>query len=185
MAEKELKPAIGKVLFTEEQIRERAKEIGAQISKDFEGEKVVLLGTLKGSVPWMAEVMKWITTSVEIDFIGASSYGSSTISSGVAKFWLEPKENLYNKNVIVVEDIIDTGNTLSYVIKKLEEKNPKVVKICNILDKSARRVADIQGDYVGFPVEDLFVVGYGLDYDEKYRNLPYISFLDEQDVEAL
>lgn len=179
------KTSIGNILFTEEQIRERAKEIGAQITEDYAGEQVVVLGTLKGSMPWMAELIKHIELDCILDFIIASSYGSSTISSGVVKFSLEPKENLYNKNVIVVEDIIDTGNTLSYVKKKLEERHPKSIKICSMLNKKARRVADIEGDYIGFEVDDLFVVGYGLDYDQKYRNLPYISYLDENDIEKL
>lgn len=181
---RELKP-VGKVLITEEQIRKRAEEIGEQISKDFAGEKVVLLGTLKGSLPWMADVMKNIDLNVEIDFLIASSYGSSTISSGVVKIALEPKENLYNKNVILVEDIIDTGRTLSYLVKKLEERHPKCIKICSMLDKPSRRVADIHGDYVGFEVDDLFVVGYGLDFDQKFRNLPYVSYLEEEDISNL
>lgn len=177
--------SIGNVLFSEEQIRQRAIEIGQQITKDYEGEQVIILGTLKGSVPWMAELIKHIDLDCILDFMQASSYGSSTISSGVVKFTLEPKENLYNKHVIIVEDIIDTGNTLSYVIKKLQERSPKSLKICSMLNKQARRTADIEGDYIGFEVEDLFVVGYGLDYDQKYRNLPYVSYLNESDIENL
>lgn len=179
------KDRIGNVLFTEEQLRNRAKELGEQISKDYEGEEVILLGTLKGSVVWMADIMKSITIDVTIDFIQASSYGSSTTSSGVVKIGYEPSENMYNKNIIIIEDIIDTGNTLFYLNKKLMERGPKSIKICTMLDKPSRRVADIKGDYVGFEVEDLFVVGYGLDYDQKYRNLPYISYLTEEDVESL
>ncbi|MBQ0005241.1 MAG: hypoxanthine phosphoribosyltransferase [Clostridiales bacterium] len=176
---------IGSVLITEEQIRQRAKEIGEQITKDFEGEKVIIIGTLKGSVPWMAELIKHIDLDCVLDFMIASSYGSSTVSSGVVKFSLEPKENLYNQNVIIVEDIIDTGNTLSYILKKFEERGPKCIKICTMLNKESRRVADIHGDYVGFEVEDLFVIGYGLDFDQKFRNLPYVSYLNEEDIEKL
>lgn len=176
---------IGKVLLTEEQIRQRAKELGEQISRDYEGESVLLLGTLKGSLVWMADIMKSITIDASIDFIQASSYGSSTTSSGIVKIGYEPAENMYQKNVIIIEDIIDTGNTLFYLTKKLQERSPKSLKICTMLDKPSRRIADINGDYVGFEVEDLFVVGYGLDYDQKYRNLPYISYLTEEDVEKL
>lgn len=176
---------MGKILFDEKAIRDRAAEIGKQITEDFAGEDVVALCTLKGSLPWTADVIKNIDLDLVLDFIKASSYGSSTVSSGVVKISIEPKENLYNKNVIIIEDIIDTGNTLNYLVKKLEERHPKCIKICTMLNKEERRVADIHGDYVGFEVDDLFVVGYGLDYDEKYRNLPYISYLEEEDIEKL
>lgn len=176
---------IGKILLDEKQIQERAAEIGKQITEDFAGESVVVLCTLKGSLPWTAEVIKNIELDMVLDFIRASSYGSSTTSSGVVKISIEPKENLYNKNVIIMEDIIDTGNTLSYLIKKLEERGPKSVTLCTMLNKQARRVNDIKSDYIGFEVDDLFVIGYGLDYDEKYRNLPYVSYLEEDDIEKL
>ncbi len=176
---------VGKVLFDEKQIRKRAKELGEIISKDYEGEELILLGTLKGSLHWMADLSKCINNNAIYDFVIASSYGSSTISSGIVKIALEPTQNLYNKNVLVIEDIIDTGNTLAYLIKKLEERNPKSIEICTMLDKAARRTNDIKPKYVGFEIDDLFVVGYGLDYDEKYRNLPYISYLEADDVESL
>ena len=144
-----------------------------------------MLGTLKGSLLWMSDVVKNINLDVKLDFIQASSYGSSTISSGVVKVGYEPSENMYNRNVIIMEDIVDTGNTLSYIVKKLEERNPKSVKICTMLDKPSRRVSDIKADYIGFEVENLFIVGYGLDYDQRFRNLPYVSYLTEEDVEAL
>ena len=176
---------IGKILLDEETIRNRAKEIGKQISEDLAGEEAVILCTLKGSLPWTADVIKCIDAPIILDFIKASSYGSSKTSSGIVKISVEPKENLYNKHVIIMEDIIDTGNTLFYVMKKLEERHPKSVKLCSMLNKQARRTTDVKGDYIGFEVEDLFVIGYGLDYDEKYRNLPYISYLEEDDIEAL
>ena len=132
-----------------------------------------------------SDVVKNINLDVKLDFIQASSYGSSTISSGVVKVGYEPSENMYNRNVIIMEDIVDTGNTLSYIVKKLEERNPKSVKICTMLDKPSRRVSDIKADYIGFEVENLFIVGYGLDYDQRFRNLPYVSYLTEEDVEAL
>ncbi len=182
MAEKN---KFGTVLFTQEDITKRAKEIGKQIDKDYEGEEVIFLGTLKGSVPWLVDIMKHTTVDSMVDFITASSYGSATTSSGVVKITYEPKINMYNKHVLVIEDIIDTGATLKYLTQKLAERGPKSVKICTMLNKESRRVNDLHADYVGFEVEDLFVIGYGLDYDQKYRGLPYISYLDESDVENL
>lgn len=176
---------VGRILISEEEILRRAREIGQQITKDYKGEEVVVLGTLKGSLLWMSDVVKNINLDVKLDFIQASSYGSSTISSGVVKVGYEPSENMYNRNVIIMEDIVDTGNTLSYIVKKLEERNPKSVKICTMLDKPSRRVSDIKADYIGFEVENLFIVGYGLDYDQRFRNLPYVSYLTDEDVEAL
>ena len=186
MAEKENENAvIGKILFSQEDITKRAREIGKQIDKDYEGEEVIFLGTLKGSVPWLVDVMKSTTVDSKLDFITASSYGSSTTSSGVVKISYEPQINMYNKNVIVVEDIIDTGNTLKYLLAKLQERGPKSIKICSMLNKESRRVADLHADYVGFEVDDLFVIGYGLDFDQKFRGLPYISYLEEDDVDSL
>ncbi len=185
MAKKNEQVAVGKILYTQEEIQKRAKQIGAQIDKDYEGEDILFLGTLKGSVPWLVDVMKNTTVNSELDFITASSYGSSTTSSGVVKITYDPEINMYNKNIIIVEDIIDTGNTLKYLLTKLEERGPKSIKICSMLNKESRRTTDLHADYVGFEVEDLFVVGYGLDYDQKYRNLPYVSYLEAEDVEKL
>ena len=175
----------GKILFSQEDITRRAKEIAKQIDKDYEGEELILLGTLKGSVPWLVDIMKYTTVDTKLDFITASSYGSSTTSSGVVKISYEPDINMYNKNVLVVEDIVDTGNTLKYLLSKLDERGPKSVRVCTMLNKESRRTADFHADYVGFEVEDLFVIGYGLDYDQRFRSLPYISYLDESDVEKL
>ena len=176
---------VGKVLFTQEQITKRAKEIAAQIDKDFEGEEVILLGTLKGSILWLADILKYMKTDAIVDVISASSYGSSTTSSGVVKINFDPQVNMYDKNVIVIEDIVDTGRTLTYLLPKLEERGPKTVKLCTMLNKQARRTDRVEPDYIGFEVDDLFVVGYGLDFDQKLRGLPYISYLDEKDVENL
>ncbi|MCQ2567545.1 MAG: hypoxanthine phosphoribosyltransferase [Mogibacterium sp.] len=176
---------LGKVLYTQEDITRRAKEICKQIDKDYEGEEVLLLGTLKGSIMWMVDIMKYLTVDTSIDFITASSYGSSSFSSGVVKITYEPNVNMYNKNVIIIEDIVDTGNTLKYLIEKLEGRGPKSIKVCSMLNKEARRKTDFKADYVGFEIDDLFVVGYGLDFDQKYRDLPYISYLDAEDVEKL
>ncbi|MBQ1390726.1 MAG: hypoxanthine phosphoribosyltransferase [Firmicutes bacterium] len=172
------KETVGRVLFTEEMIRQRAHELGEQISRDYAGEPLVLLCTLKGSVVWMGDLMKEITIDTEIDFISASSYGSSTSSSGVVKISKDVKMDLFQKNVLIVEDIVDTGNTLAFMRDYLKERNPKSVKICTMLDKPSRRTADVVPDYIGFTVDDLFIIGYGLDFDQKYRNLPYVSYLD-------
>ena len=170
---------IGTVLITEEQIKARAKEIGAQISEEFAGEEVMLIGILKGALPWMADVMKSITLDCTIDFMACPSYGSSTKTSGVVKINKDLDSDIEGKNVIIVEDIVDSGITLSYLEKYLANRGPKTIKLCTLLDKPAGRRSDVEADYVGFEVEDLFIIGYGLDYDQKYRNLPYISYLNE------
>lgn len=172
---------IGKILYTEQDIRQRAQELGAQITKEFEGEELVVIGTLKGSIPWMCDLLKCLDLDTSIDFVKASSYGSSTTSAGVVKISMDTEMNLYNKNVLVVEDIVDSGNTLKYLLEKLEERHPKKLKVCTMLDKPSRRVANFHADYIGFEVEDLFIIGYGLDYDQKYRNLPYISYLQNEE----
>ena len=171
----------GTVLLTQEQIWKRAEEIGKQISEDFAGEELVLIGTLKGAVVWMADMMKTITLDTQIDFVSASSYGSGTVSSGNVKIKKDIELDITGKNVIIVEDIIDTGNTLKYLKGYFQSKNAKCVKICTLLDKPSRRTADIKADYIGFSIDDLFVVGYGLDFNQKYRNLPYVSYLDSYD----
>jgi len=169
---------VGTVLFTEEQIRRRAAELGRQIAEDYKGEPLYLIGTLRGAVVWMADMMKAIPNDQEIDFMMASSYGSGTTSSGVVKIKKDLEGDIYGKHVLIIEDIVDTGTTLSHLKKYLADRNPKSIKICTLLDKPSRRTADIQADYIGFEIDNLFVVGYGLDYDQKYRNLPYISFLE-------
>lgn len=172
------KNVIGKILYTEKDIQKRAAELGAAITKDYEGEELILLCTLKGGIVWMADIMKNIDLDTKIDFVSASSYGSGTSSSGIVKITKDVEMDLYNKHVMIIEDIVDTGTTLKYLRDYLADRNPKSVKICTLLDKPSGRVADIQADYIGFTVEDLFIVGYGLDYDQKYRNLPYISYLE-------
>ena len=176
---------IGKVLYSQADITKRAKEIAAQINKDYEGEDLILLCTLKGSVLWFADILKNITVDTKIDFVSASSYGASKTSSGVVKIKFDPEINMYNSHVIVVEDIVDTGNTLKYLLAKLQERGPKSVKVCTMLNKESRRTTDLHADYVGFEIDDLFVIGYGLDFDQRFRELPYISYLEEDDVEAL
>ncbi|MBR2674505.1 MAG: hypoxanthine phosphoribosyltransferase [Mogibacterium sp.] len=181
-----VKPKIlGKILYDYEQIQERAKEIAAQIDKDYEGENLILLCTLKGSVLWFSDILKYMEIDCKIDFVSASSYGSATSTSGVVKISLDPNINMYNSHVLVVEDIVDSGTTLKYLMGKLEERGPKSVKVCTMLNKEARRTVDFHADYVGFEIDDLFVIGYGLDYDQRLRGLPYISYLEENDVEEL
>lgn len=176
MAKDEIK---GKILLTQEQILDKAEELGKQISEDYAGETLVLIGTLKGAVMWMADLMKQISLDTEIDFVSASSYGSGTISSGNVVIKKDIDIDIENKHVMIIEDIIDTGNTLKYLKDYFLAKHPKSVKICTLLDKPSRRAADVRADYIGFTVDDLFIIGYGLDYDQKYRNLPYISYLDD------
>lgn len=168
-----------KVLVTEEQVAERVKEIGAQISKDYEGKEVHLICVLKGGVFFMCELGKRITVPVTMDFMSVSSYGDGTSSSGVVRIVKDLDESLEGKDVLIVEDIIDSGRTLSYLINILEKRNPKSMRLCTLLDKPDRRVVDnVKVDYVGFEIPDEFVVGYGLDYAQKYRNLPYIGVVE-------
>ena len=169
---------IGKILYTEDEIRARAAELGRQITRDYRGEELIILGTLKGAVMWMCDLIKNINLDTKIDFISASSYGSGTTSTGIVKVNKDVGFDLYKKNVLIVEDIIDTGFTLNYLKNYLRDRRPKSVKICTMLDKPSRRRVDLTAEYIGFVVDDLFIIGYGLDFDQKYRNLPYISYLE-------
>lgn len=168
---------IKEVLVSEEQLKARIAELGAQISKDYEGKNLVLVSILKGSVVFMADLMRAVSIPCSIDFMVVSSYGSSTVTSGLVKIIKDLDDDLSGKDVLIVEDILDTGVTLSNLVPMLKLRNPNSVKICTILDKPSRRKVDIEPDYEGFEVPDKFVVGYGLDYDEKYRNLPYVGVL--------
>lgn len=170
---------IGTVLITNEQIKQRAKEIGAEIERDFAGEEVVMIGILRGAAPWMTDVMMNVGLDVKIDFMSCSSYGASTKSSGIVKINKDLDLTIEGQNVIIVEDIVDSGITLNYLRTYLGNRQPKSLKICTLLNKPSGRRCDLEPDYVGFEVEDLFIIGYGLDYDQKYRNLPYISYLNE------
>ena len=169
---------IMKVLVSEEELKAKVAELGAQISRDYEGKNLVLVSILKGSVVFMADLMRAVTIPCSIDFMVVSSYGGgNTTSTGLVKIIKDLDGDLSGKDVLIVEDILDTGITLSNLVPMLKMRNPNSVKICTILDKPSRRKADIAPDYEGFAVPDEFVVGYGLDYDEKYRNLPYIGVL--------
>lgn len=167
-----------RVLISEEDVDAKIAEIGKQISEDYAGESVHLLCILKGSVFFTCELAKRITVPVSLDFMSVSSYGDGTSSSGVVKIAKDLDETIEGKNVIVIEDIIDSGRTLHYLLDVLEKRNPKSMKLCTLLDKPERRVKDVKVDYTGFAIPDEFVVGYGLDYAQKYRNLPYIGVVE-------
>lgn len=172
-----------RVMYTRQQIQERVTEIGAQISKDYAGEKVVLVGVLKGACLFLSDLARSISLDASFDFIAVSSYGSGKMSSGEVKLVKDVDQSLQDKNVIIVEDILDTGYTLTYLSKLLQAAQPKSLKIAALLDKPSRRIQPIQPDYYGFKIPDEFVVGYGMDFAEQYRNLPDICIL-EGDVGA-
>lgn len=165
------------VLLSEEAVDARIKEIGEQISKDYEGKQVHLVGVLKGSVFFLCELAKRITVPVSLDFMSVSSYGSDTKSSGVVRIVKDLDESIKDKDVIVIEDIVDSGNTLSYLLEMLGDRKPASLRLCTLLDKPERRRKPVHVDYTGFQIPDEFVVGYGLDYDQKYRNLPYVGIV--------
>lgn len=168
---------VKEVLLTEEQIHEIVEDLGKKITEDYRGKNLVLVSVLKGSVVFMADLMRAIDLPCSIDFMVVSSYGAGTESSGVVKIIKDLDADLRGVDLLIVEDILDTGRTLSSLIKILKMRNPNSVKICTFLDKPERRLADISADYVGACVPDEFVVGYGLDYDEIYRNIPYLGVL--------
>ncbi|MGN0342415.1 MAG: hypoxanthine phosphoribosyltransferase [Roseburia sp.] len=165
------------VLLSEEELDQRIAQIGEQISAEYAGESVHLICILKGSIFFTCELAKRITVPVTIDFMCVSSYGASTVSSGKIQIKKDLDESIEGKNVIVIEDIIDTGRTLKYLLEDLTKRNPKTLRLCTLLDKPDRRVTDVKTDYTGFVIPDEFVVGYGLDYDQRYRNLPYVGIL--------
>ncbi len=167
-----------KVLLTEEEVNARIRELGEQISKDYAGRQVYLICILKGGSFFMCELAKRITVPVFLDFMSVSSYGSETTSSGVVRIVKDLDEPLKDKDVIVIEDIIDTGRTLSYLMEMLKDRGPASLRLCTLLDKPERRLVDVNVDYTGFQIPDKFIVGYGLDYDQKYRNLPYIGVVE-------
>ena len=167
------------VLIPEEEVNRRIAELGEKISADFAGESVHLICILKGSIFFTCELAKRITVPVTIDFMRVASYGDGTKSSGIVRLSKDLDDTIEGKNVIVIEDIIDTGRTLSYLMGLLSQRKPKTIRLCTLLSKPARRVVEIDGDYTGFEIPDKFVVGFGLDYAEHYRNLPYIGVIEE------
>lgn len=171
------KDLLKKILISEEQLKERIKELGEQIAADYKGKDLVVIGILKGAILFLSDLIKEIDLPLVIDFMAVSSYGSSTSSSGVVRILKDLDEDIEGKDVLIIEDIVDTGLTLNYLLGNLQARKPNSIKICCCLDKPSRRTAPVKVDYVGFEIEDEFVVGYGLDYAEKYRNLPYIGVL--------
>lgn len=167
-----------RVMISEEDVDKRIQEIGEQISKDFAGEEVHLICVLRGGSFFMCELAKRISVPVTLDFMQVSSYGSETKSSGVVKIVKDLDDAINGKNVIVIEDVVDSGRTLSYLLEMLKKRQPKCLKLCTLLDKPERRVVEVDVDYTGFEIPDEFVVGYGLDYAQKYRNLPYIGVVE-------
>lgn len=170
-----------RVMLSEEEVNKRIKELGEQISRDYQGKEIHLVCVLKGSTFFTCELAKRITVPVSLDFMSVSSYGSGTESSGVIKVKKDLDEPLMGKDVLVIEDIVDSGRTLSYLLDMLNERQPASLKLCTLLDKPDRRVTDVYVDYTGFQIPDEFVVGYGLDYAQKYRNLPYIGVVEFDD----
>ncbi len=168
-------------LVTEEELQQRVKEIGAQITADYQGKRLLLLGVLKGSIVFMSDIMRQIDLPCRIDFMSVSSYGDGTNSSGVVKILKDLDMPIKEYDVLIIEDILDSGRTLSYLKRILQERSPRSIRICTLLDKPDRRVVDdVNPEYKGFVIPDEFVVGYGLDYGETYRNLPYIALLKEE-----
>jgi len=170
-----------RIMLSEEEVDKRIKEIGDQISKDYEGKQVHLVCVLKGGSFFMCELAKRISVPVSLDFMSVSSYGGDTKSSGVVRIVKDLDEPLQGKHVLVVEDIVDSGRTLSYLLENLKSRKPKSLKLCTLLDKPERRVTDVHVDYTGFEIPDEFVVGYGLDYMQHYRNLPYVGVVEIND----
>lgn len=171
---------VKEILLSEEQIKARVQELGAQITKDYEGKTIVLCGILKGAVTFYTDLARAIEVPVLFDFMSCSSYGSGTTSSGAVMVRKDMDTNIKGKDVLIVEDIIDTGITLSHLVPLLKERGANSVKLATLLSKPARRQVEVAVDYNGFEIPDAFVVGYGLDYDGRYRNLPYIGVLKEE-----
>ncbi len=171
---------IKEILYTEEEIQARVRELGAAISRDFAGRNPLVICVLKGAFIFMADLIKQLQIPLEVDFMAISSYGASTQSSGIVKIVKDLDVSVEGRDVLIVEDIIDSGLTLSYLVDVLERRNAKSITIVTMFDKPSRRTVDLEVDYTGFSLPDAFVVGYGLDYAEKYRNLPYIAILKEE-----
>jgi hypoxanthine phosphoribosyltransferase len=175
----QLDAAIGEVLIDEETLAARVAELGAEVSAEYEGRDLLLIGVLKGAVFFMADLMRHLTVTCEVDFMAISSYGAATDSSGIVRILKDLDISIDGRDVLVVEDIIDSGLTLSYLMRNLESREPASLEVCALLTKPTRREIDVPVRYVGFEIPNKFVVGYGLDFAERYRNLPYVGVLDE------
>jgi hypoxanthine phosphoribosyltransferase len=170
---------IDEVLFTRDDIAKRVAELGAEITRDYEGKDLIVVGILKGAGVFMSDLIREISSPIRIDFMSVSSYGNSTVSSGIVRITNDLHQDIQGCSVLIVEDIIDTGNTLHYLREYLKNRGAEDVKICALLDKPSRRQVEVPVEYVGFEVEDKFIIGYGIDYAEKYRNLPFIGTLKQ------
>jgi hypoxanthine phosphoribosyltransferase len=175
----ELERAVSEVLIDEDVLQRRIAELGSEISSDYAGRDLLLVGVLKGAVFFLADLMRQLTVPCEIDFMAISSYGASTDSSGVVRILKDLDINIEGRHVLVVEDIIDSGLTLSYLMRNLEAREPASLEVCALLTKPERREIDVPVRYTGFEIPNRFVIGYGLDFDERYRNLPYVAVFDE------
>lgn len=173
---------IDRVLISEAELKAKVEELGAAITKDYEGKPLLLVGILKGSMMFMADLMRAIKINCKIDFMSVSSYGAGIQTSGQVRIILDLNKPIKDYDILIVEDILDSGVTLSYIKQLLLPRGPKSIRICTLLDKPERRKADIKADYYGFTIPDAFVVGYGLDYDEDYRNLPYVGIIKDEAV---
>ena len=178
MTQTELEKGVGEILIEEDAIKTRIADLGAEISADYAGRDLLLVGVLKGAVFFMADLMRELTVPCEIDFMAISSYGAATDSSGVVRILKDLDINVSGRDVLVVEDIIDSGLTLSYLMRNLEARNPASLEICALMTKPERREIDVDVRYVGFEIPNRFVIGYGLDFGERYRNLPYVGVLN-------
>jgi hypoxanthine phosphoribosyltransferase len=179
VSQTELESAVGEVLIDSDALRARVAELGAEVSADYEGRDLLLIGVLKGAVFFMADLMRKLTIPCEVDFMAISSYGASTDSSGVVRILKDLDINIEGRHVLVVEDIIDSGLTLSYLMRNLESREPATLEVCALLTKPERREIDVPVRYVGFEIPNRFVIGYGLDFGERYRNLPYVAVLSD------
>ena len=180
MSQTELERGVGEVLIDEDRLQERIRELGVELSRDYAGRELLLVGVLKGAVFFMADLMRSLTVPCEIDFMAISSYGAATDSSGVVRILKDLDINIEDRHVLVVEDIIDSGLTLSYLLRNLESREPASLEICALLTKPDRREIDVPVRYVGFEIPNRFVIGYGLDFAERYRNLPYVAVLADE-----
>jgi hypoxanthine phosphoribosyltransferase len=178
VTESTLERAVEQVLIDEDRLRTRVAELGEEVSTDYAGRDLLLIGVLKGAVFFMADLMRHLTVTCEVDFMAISSYGAATDSSGVVRILKDLDINIEGRDVLVVEDIIDSGLTLSYLMRNLEAREPASLEICALLTKPERREIDVPVRYVGFEIPNRFVIGYGLDFGERYRNLPYVGVLD-------
>ena len=168
---------VSEIMLTEEQIQQRVRELAQQVSEDYQGKDLLLVCVLKGGVVFLTDLMRHLDIHHAVDFMAISSYGASTESSGVVRILMDLNTSIEGKNVLIVEDIVDTGHTLDYILRNLSTRRPASLKVCALLNKPSRRLLDVPIDYVGFDIPNKFVIGYGLDFGEKYRNLPFVGVL--------